>query len=423
MKKLNPDFVFPKYKNDCFSNIPTTILDLFGVGIKRPTISKEHYYKYSNGQYDNVILLWIDALGFHQWKRFANQFSLFKLLDGKGYLSPATSVFPSTTVCAMNTINSGLTPAEHGLFEWTLFMQEIDATIEPFPFNKIGEKGISLLEKSVNPKILFSFPTIYQTLKKNGVNSFSFVDKSYANNTFLTISQKGSISLPFVNFSDLVVKLKNQLIKCRGKNYLFAYWDRLDTLGHEYGPDNDAYKVELSKISHLLSTEFIKKLDKQTRQKTLLIITADHGQIAVNPKETIYLDKDEKLMKSLQKNKTGEIILPTGSARDVYLHIEEKWLKEIYQHLKNKLKNGADVVYTDEAIISGLFGQNKVDDKFRSRLGNLMLLPYENYTIWREYKGKKFEFLGHHGGLNKEEMEIPISICSLEEIFNGIRSI
>lgn len=420
MKKLNPNFVFPKYKGDCFFNIPATILELFGIKIKRPTISKKHYIKYLNGEYDNVIFLLIDGLGFHQWKRYANQFTLFKLLDEKGYLFPATSVFPSTTAAAINTISSGLTPAEHGLFEWTLFMQEINTTIETLPFSKIGEKRDSLLNENISPRILFNFPTIYQILKKHKINSFSFVDKSYSDSAYSTVSRKGSISLPFVNFSDLMVKLKNQLIKCRGKNYLFVYWDRLDGLSHQYGPGSNACKIELSKISNLFLLEFIKKLNKQIREKTLLIIAADHGQIAVNPKKTIYLDKDKKLMKSLQRNKMGEIILPTGSARDVYLHIEEKRLKEIFQHLKNKLKNKADVIYTNEAIALGLFGQNKVDDKFKNRLGNLMLLPYKNHTIWREYKGKKFEHLGHHGGLNKEEMNIPISICSLEEIFYGI---
>lgn len=417
MGMLNPDFVLPKYNQDCFSNIPTTILDLFGVAIKKPTISKKYYKKYlANRQYDHAILLLIDGLGFYQWKKYANQFPLFKQLDKKSFLSPITSVFPSTTAAAINTINSGLTPAEHGLFEWTLYMREINATIETLPFNKIGEESNSLLEKNINPRILFNFPTIYQILKRHNVNSFSFVNKSYANSAYSTISQKGSISLPFVTFSDLIIKLKNQLTAHNSRNYLFVYWDKLDSLGHEYGPDSNLCKIELSKISHLFLSEFVKRIDKQTRKRTLLIITADHGQITVNPKETIYLNRDEILMKNLCRNGDGEIILPTGSARDIYLHIEEKNLKKIYKYLENKLKNKADVIFTDKAIALGLFGQNEINNKFRSRLGNLMLLPYNNHTIWREYKGKKFEYLGHHGGLSKEEMVIPFSICSLEEI-------
>lgn len=419
MKKLNSSFVLPEYGGDCFSNIPAMVLDLFGVKSKKPTVSKKHYGKYLNGQYDNVVLFLIDVLGFYQWKKYANQFPLFKMLDSDGHLFPATSIFPSTTSAAINTISSGLTPAEHGLFEWTLYMPEIDMTIETLIFSEIGEKRDSLLDKGVASKILFDFSTIYQRLQKHGVNSFSFTDRGYANSAYSAVSRKGSTSIPFVNFSDLTVKLRNQLVKNKGKNYYFVYWDKLDGLGHKYGPDDDACKIELSKISHLLLTEFINKLDEKIRKRTLLIVTADHGQIAVDPKKTIYLGKDKRLMGSLCRDKKGEIILPTGSGRGVYLHVKEEEVEEIYKYLKNRFKNKADVVYTDELIASGLFGQNKIKAKFRDRLGNLTLLPHKNYVIWRRYKGKISEHLGRHGGLSKKEMMIPISICSAEEIYRG----
>jgi len=61
-------------------------------------------------------------------------------------------------------------------------------------------------------------------------------------------------------------------------------------------------------------------------------------------------------------------------------------------------------------------GIKKINPRFRKRLGDLLVLPHKNYTIWRKYKNKKFKHLGHHGGLSKEEMVVPLAICGLSEL-------
>jgi len=417
MKKLNSNFIFPEYQDNCFSNIPSTVFNLFGIKTEKPTVSKDYFENYVNKGYKNIIVFLIDGLGFYQWKRYANRFALFKQLDDKECLKSLTSIFPSTTASALNTISSGLTPTEHGLFEWFLYLQEIDKTIETLPFKELGsEKRDSLLDEEVSSKVLFSDSTIYELLKSHDINSFSFVNKDYAESTYSKVTRKGSGSIAFNNFSDLVVKLRSQLLESKGRNYYFIYWDKLDSLSHEYGPSNDACRVELSKISHLFLTELIEKIDEKTKKETLLIVTADHGQIDVDWKETIYLNKDRLLMEALQKDKKGDIILPTGGPRGVFLHVKESGVEAIQKHLESKFKNKADVIKTEEAIALGLFGKNEMKNKFKSRLGSLIILPYQNYTVWREYQDEKFEFLGHHGGLSKEEMAIPFSICGLHEI-------
>lgn len=417
MKKLNSNFILPKYQDDCFSNIPATVFKLFGIKSKKPTVSQKYFKKYTKQGYKNIILFLIDALGFYQWKKYGNKFPLFKQIDDKKRLFPITTIFPSTTASALNTISSGLTPAEHGLFEWTLYLQEVDKTIYTLPFTDIAvNKRDSLLDEKVNPEILFNFPTIYQKLKKENINSFSFLNKSYADSVYSKISREGGETFSFVNFSDLVVKLKTQIEDSKGKNYFFVYWDQLDTLSHDYGPSNDSCRVELAKLSYLFLTEIVQKLSQEAKEETLLIITADHGQIDVNPKQTIYLTEDKFIMDSLKKDEKREVILPTGSPRDVFLHIKEEKLNDVFQYLKRKLEDIANVLKIEEAIKIGLFGENQVKTEFENRLGNLIILPHKDFTIWREYQDKKFTYLGHHGGLSKEEMVIPFAICGLNEI-------
>ena len=56
----------------------------------------------------------------------------------------------------------------------------------------------------------------------------------------------------------------------------------------------------------------------------------------------------------------------------------------------------------------GYFGPT-ISQQFRGRAGDLVILPYPGESVWW-FEKNKFEqkFLGHHGGLTKQELEIPL---------------
>jgi predicted AlkP superfamily pyrophosphatase or phosphodiesterase len=83
----------------------------------------------------------------------------------------------------------------------------------------------------------------------------------------------------------MVAKLRKNLEKNRGAAYFFVHLDTLDTIAHEYGPDSYEYTAELSTICYLLKRELIEKIDTQTAKETLILVTADHGAVNINPKK------------------------------------------------------------------------------------------------------------------------------------------
>ena len=413
------EFIYPFYEKYCLSNIPSTILNFFGIKSKRPALPSElHKDKIEIENSNKIVFLVIDAFGYTQWLECYKNYEFFNLFSEKGVVSPITSVFPSTTSSAITTINTGLTPQEHALLEWVLYFKEIDMIINTLPFTRLDEKGHDrLLEVGVNPKILFKGNTIYQTLKKAGIKSFTFIDATYAYSAYSKLVLKGSTVIPFVKLSDLVVRLRKTLEAEKGPAYFYIYVGDLDLLEHKYGPHTEEYYAELSVFSFLLKKELIEKIDRNFANETLFLITGDHGQLKVLPQKTIYLNKYRELVKAFQKSKKKKPILPTGSPRDVFLHIEKSKLDRVYDFLSNKLKGKAKVIKTEEAIKMGLFGRGKPREEFYDRAGNLLILPYKNHTIWYEHiKGKKFEFLGHHGGLSKEEMLVPFGITKLSNL-------
>jgi predicted AlkP superfamily pyrophosphatase or phosphodiesterase len=299
-----------------------------------------------------------------------------------------------------------------------VYFREIDMIINTVHFKPLGSKRQDeLLEKGVNPKILYDGNTIYQRLKKEDVKTFTFINEANAHSAYSKLIFKGSTTKSAINTTDLIVKLRKHLEKESGPAYYYVYLGSLDTIEHKYGPYTEEYYAELSSISFLLERELIKKIDNRTAKESSLIITADHGQLNINPRETIYLNKYRKLVQNFQKSSDSNVILPTGSPRDVFLHVKPSKIDETRKLLSQKLGEKAVIMDTEEEIERGLFGTGEPREEFIDRVGNLLILPQKNYTIWYKHpKGRKFDLLGHHGGLSREEMLVPFAISRLSTL-------
>ena len=149
--------------------------------------------------------------------------------------------------------------------------------------------------------------------------------------------------------------------------------------------------------------------------QTLLILTADHGQVEVDPRRTFYLNKmNMHIEQYLQRNRSGKLLVPAGSARDMFLHVKEDYIDEVVVLLQQRLATIAEVYYTEQLIAQGFFGSSEPSREFLARVGNVVILPYQHETVWWYEEGKfDMHFKGHHGGLTPEEMEIPLLLLPL----------
>src|SRR3989344_8526381 len=122
-------------------------------------------------------------------------------------------------------------------------------------------------------------------------------------------------------------KLKNKL-KNVENSYFYIYIPSVDSLSHDYGPASINVQKEVIKLANTLKTDFLEKLDNSTAKKTGIILVADHGQLSVNPLNTIYIDKYPEMINNLNKSNKGLTIFPTGNPRNVFLSIKKEKIKE-----------------------------------------------------------------------------------------------
>ncbi|MEX1997915.1 MAG: alkaline phosphatase family protein [Candidatus Andersenbacteria bacterium] len=411
-------FLRPDYGGYSFAQIPALVELLLGTKQGNHPFT-DTVFKHVNPQPQNVIVFLIDGFGYNQWLKYGERYPFLSRVLEKGNLMPITSLFPSTTAASVTTISSGLTPQEHGLMEWHLYMEELDEIIVTLPFMPLAKKARvdELAERGVDPQVLFSGTSLHTRLSSHGVASHVMLRNTYANSAYSKVSQAGATVIPYSSSSDMMVLLRQHLAAAQGKSYFYVYWDAVDHMSHEYEPHSEAYLSELNSLTHLLQTELLEKVDHQVAENTVLLVTADHGHVVMKPEETIYLNQWPEVTEALATSAAGRTIYPWGNTRDVFLKFAEDKVDGMVDFLTEKLDGKARIVRSQEEADKGLFGLGQEHLQFRKRIGNALILPYEGYTVWYQHPGlDKSDLRGMHGGLSREEMLTVLGFINLDEL-------
>lgn len=408
----------PDYRTLGFAQIPSAVEILLGIRRQDDHPFGSILHRYLHPEIKNVILLLIDGFGYHQLKRYS-KCPFIERLEKRGDIVPISTLFPSTTAASVTTINSGLTPQEHGLMEWRLYMEEVDGIVVTLPFHLYGDsRNNSLTKIGVSPEILFSGESLHTRLHNRGMKTHSILHHSYAESPYSKISQKHSDIVEYVDASDMVVQLRERLKNNRSSAYFYVYYDILDQMCHRYGPHSDAHRASINGLMHLLKTELLDKADRRAAEKTVLIVTADHGHVRMDSNTTIYLNQCPDLDDAFAVSPvSGKPILPWGSPRDVFMKVKEDRVDETIASLHRFLDGRAAVLKSQEEADNGLFGIGTEHAQFRSRIGNILIVPYEDETVWYMHPGfDRMIRRGMHGGMSPEEMTTYFGIARLSDL-------
>ena len=143
-----------------------------------------------------VVLLVIDGLGHLQLQReiaAGNAPNIGELLARAAAGNPSvaygalTSVFPTTTVAALGSLNSGVVPVEHGLLGYTLYLPDFDMVAEMIRWGPVNRRiSFTDPEFGCSPESFFWEQTIYARLHAAGVDKTFAVNPMHFGGTALT---------------------------------------------------------------------------------------------------------------------------------------------------------------------------------------------------------------------------------------------
>lgn len=360
----------------------------------------------------NVVFFLVDGFGSKQWQDHRKSTPALQRFERDGRVESIDSVFPSCTPNALNTFHSnGLAPAQHGLIDWWLYIERLDKIIATLPFAEMGsEEKDSVLKLGADESLLLDNKTTYEVMQEKGILPRLFTSERYAHRAHTKVTAKGSELVTYTDAANLFSVLMDTLKKSGSTpTYNFVYWGKIDAAGHEYGLDSDEYRQAVNDYFGELEN-FLARTNEI--DKTLFVMSADHGQINVNADETIYLDAIPGLSDLLKTSQNNKQILPWGGAREVFLSVKEGQLAAAIELLDSTIGDSVEIIRSEDALSRGLFGTAAViHPDFISRIGDIIILPKEDKTVWYHHPGEDpLERKGDHGGLTNAEMKVPFAL-------------
>ena len=416
--RFSQRFVRPCYDSYCFSNIPPTIEFLLtGKGQSALPLPA---FRNLPTRYDKVIFLFVDGFGWRFFERYAEKYPFLKTILAQGIISKMTSQFPSTTAAHVTCIHTGLNVGQSGVYEWHYYEPLLDEIIAPLLFSLARDKSrdtIKQFRPSLPSSSLFPQQTLYNTLANQGVASHILQYYAYTPSTYSDIVFRGATVHPYRSITDGLTLLSS-LVKAKvtTPTYYFMYIDRIDTTSHNFGPYSRQTEEVIDRLLTGLDQLFYKEVQGKTGNGgTLLMMSADHGQVDVDPGTTYYLNKQiPGITRLLKTNRLGQPLVPAGSARDMFLYVKDESVDEAIALLQQHLAGRAEIYRTRDLLAQHFFGLQEPSPVLLSRLGNVVILPHKYETVWWYEEGTfSMHFYGHHGGLTSDEMEIPLLVLPL----------
>lgn len=393
----------PIYEDYSFGNIPNTIEFLLTGTQRNPLLPADCF----GGAYprpQKIVLIFLDSFGWEFWQAHGSRFRATQRVAETGTLTPISALFPSTTAASVSTMNLGVLPAAHALYEWNIYIPAYGEVIQSLAFCPLGRHPQDACEaKGYDPaQLLEVHETVHQRLCRQNVQSFQFAHRSYAGSAYNSIVSAGAKMIRHSTEAEGLVQLKEALISTTGKSLFNFYWSAIDSIAHVYGPGSSHHIAEIASFWRTFD-EIFREVESPD---TLYLFTADHGHVHADAKATIYInERIPALADWLPVSPTGNTIYPNGSPRDVFLHVRPEHVGAALRLLHKELDEVALILPMNEALAEGLFGAGPISSELRRRLGDILILPYlGNFIWWCESGLLKNNFYGHHGGLSPQEL-------------------
>lgn len=404
---LPPEFVWPRYDGASVGNIAATVAQSLGATLHAgtlPPLQADLLGDLADGV-QRVVVLVMDALGWGQLQQTMLKYPelVFHRLAKEGRLQPITTTFLSTTTSVLSTIWSGYSPAQHGQLAFEMYMREWLMAVESISFSPVHAPfSRGLLDWGFDPEKFQPIPTLGMQLAVQGVLSYTVISKAFTDSPLSRMNFKGMREVRgHVTASDFWLKLRDVLKEHRGQRFMLAgYWSPVDTLSHKEGPLSEIVEAEIASIGLLMEKLFLDKLEPEDREGTLLLMTADHGQIMCPAESAVIWDEHPVLQAGLSMR-------PVGESRVPFFHVRRGYYERVWDYLQENFAEQFYFLPGEEVLDSGLLGPGRPYVETLPRLGDIVGIS--KGTSFFERDREKLGLLrGRHGGLSPEEMLVPL---------------
>jgi hypothetical protein len=316
---------------------------------------------------DTVVLVLFDGLGLAQLGHPAAD-SFRSSLAGT-----LEAPFPSTTSVSLATVVTGLAPSRHGQVAHLSWMEDLEKVVNTLKWVDLTGQPVDYSFADLLPR-----PNLWERLVSAGVAPITVQPGSFVGSTLSRALYRG-VRFEAVWDTEEMVRATVQLAAEPGR-FIFLYVPQVDYAGHVFGLDGP----EFTEAMQLAAGIWAGLLTGLPPSVTLLG-TADHG-LAEFP-------EDRKLL--IRGNRyTG--LRFAGDTRGVQLWGDAGLMDDLVAETGGVLADPATLIGPDPTPVA------------LSRIGERVLLPPDDVAVIP--RGFDRRLRSYHGGLSREEIEIPLLV-------------
>lgn len=393
--------ILPDYAGGSLVNVAASVLDAFGVhraddpspvrGLDRDLLRDA----------SAVVLILVDGLGELQLRRAVGRGGAPNLGELRRERSlTLTSIFPSSTVCALGSLDTARAPGAHGLVAYHHWLDEFGCVAQMLRWGP-AEQNASFVEPpwSAEPRGFVAVDTVDARLARAGVARFLVQPGVFRNSPLVRMLSPDSTYVPYLSTSGAAVATR-RLLRTRPwgdrRAFFFVYWSTLDTVAHFLGPNVEEHDAEIHAVDELL----VAPLREEMGGDVAFLLTADHGHATLDVEAAVRFEDHPDLLGMLRYPPAGEHRVALLAARDGAVDDVRAYCAEHF--------SDAITCTAEEAFALGLYGQ-PVSDAARRRVGDVILIATGARQYWYTFQASELAaHRGSHGALSPEEMLIPL---------------
>lgn len=409
---LPEEFIQPNYTGLSILNTPNTICKLLGIPAVNniPALIPEILAPL-DGEVRKVLLILMDALALHRLRAWiaARPDMVWHQFIENGVLAPLTSIAPSTTSSALTTYWTSTAPRSHGIVGYEGWLKEygiVANLISHKPITYQSGRAGSLEQAGFSPETFLPVEPIGYHLSEHDIEAHVFqhysIIHSGLSRMFIKKMKKHGTSTAVDLWATVRMLWEQDLQR---KLFASVYWPEVDSLSHVHGPDDERTEAEFASFTHAFEQMFLNKLNRDQLKDTVIILTADHGQITTNKDDDHYdLRNHPEFTRRLH-------MLPTGENRLAFLYIKPGQVEAVRDDIERIWPNQFTLLDSADAIEKGVFGPGDQHPHLLDRTGDMIALARGEAFWW--WGAAPNPICGRHGGLSPEEMLVPFLAARL----------
>jgi hypothetical protein len=317
------------------------------------------------------VLVLFDALGDHQLRRHPSGEELRAHRVGA-----LDASFSTQTSVATATLASGLPPSQHGLISYVLRMQPGGV-----PVNTLWWFTVDGSAPAIDLEGFLPAPNLAERLGLAGREAVVVEPAAYLGSPLDRVLYRGARTHGAAEGEvvDAVVAEAS-----RPGRLVVCYLPQVDAAGHAEGTTSTAYAGAVEE-----ATEIWRGIGSRLPDRAVMVGTADHGMVDVDPGRRLSVSPPDSLTLS-------------GDDRVIYAYGDG--------HQAASFAADLPATWVPIEDVPDLWGPPPFHPELRHRLPTGLIVADDGVAL--HYPGNDLPLAGYHGGLTEEELRIPLLVWS-----------